>query len=92
MNDHSPFRPGWVPDLGPAPAVTRMTPGPAEAPSPAALAELAARVDASTRARHCAQAQAGYYYCDRPGDPCGPGPYPHAGHHPGQCDVTGGAR
>ncbi len=39
---------------------------------------------AATRARHCAQAQAGYYYCGQPGDPCGPGPYPHDGHAPGQ--------
>jgi hypothetical protein len=40
----------------------------------------------NTRARHCEQAQAGYFYCQAtPDDPCGPGPYPHAGHKPGQC-------
>ena len=41
--------------------------------------------DARTRARHCEQAQAGYYYCQAtPDDPCGPGPYPHDGHN-GSC-------
>ena len=41
---------------------------------------------AQTRARHCEQAQAGYFYCQAtPGDPCGPGRHPHDGHTPGQC-------
>ena len=40
----------------------------------------------ATRARHCEQAQAGYWYCQNtPDDPCGPGHYPHDGHAPGQC-------
>lgn len=47
----------------------------------------AERIAAATRANHCRQAQAGYYYCkNTPGDPCGPGPRPHDGHQPGQCD------
>jgi hypothetical protein len=42
--------------------------------------------EASIRERHCEQARAGYFYCrDMPGDPCGPGPYPHDGHVAGQC-------
>ncbi len=42
--------------------------------------------DARTRARHCEQAHAGYFYCEAtPGDPCGPGRYPHDGHAVGQC-------
>jgi hypothetical protein len=44
------------------------------------------RQAAETRARHCEQAQAGYFYCQAAeGDPCGPGRYPHDGHTPGQC-------
>ena len=47
-----------------------------------------ARRDAATRANHCAQAQAGYWYCEAThNDPCGPGRYPHRGHVPGQCDA-----
>jgi hypothetical protein len=40
---------------------------------------------ARTRARHCEQAQAGYFYCEAtPDDPCGPGRHPHDGHN-GSC-------
>ena len=39
-----------------------------------------------TRARHCEQAQAGYFYCEATvDDPCGPGRHPHDGHAAGQC-------
>ena len=49
-----------------------------------AMQEYRERQDAATRARHCEQAQAGYAYCgSTPGDPCGPGRYPHDGHAPG---------
>jgi hypothetical protein len=41
--------------------------------------------DAGTRARHCEQAAAGYFYCQATeNDPCGPGRYPHDGHN-GSC-------
>ena len=44
--------------------------------------------DAVIRARHCEQAAAGYFYCEStPDDPCGPGQYPHDGHH-GRCATS----
>jgi hypothetical protein len=98
MTNHSPFLPvdsGHRTQVAYGPV--RLVPATdAVPPTGAELAELGARMDAAAAARqpspievaarHCEQAQAGYFYCaTTPGDPCGPGPYPHDGHTPGQC-------